>query len=60
MEEAGHETQNTARKNAELEELWASNTAEESQNAGMLGYHNAIRFLHKKTQEDNNVKRDEY
>ena len=33
---------------------------QESQNAGMLCYHAAIRSLHRKTQEDYNVRRAEY
>ena len=35
-------------------------TAQEVGNAGKLDYHNVIRSLHKKTQEDYDVKRAEY
>ena len=52
MEEARHDGQRTEQKKADLEELWAINTAQELQNSGMLRYHDAIRSLREKPQED--------
>ena len=52
--------QRTAQKKAELEELWAKNTAQELGNEDMLLYHNAICFLHERTQEDYNIKKVQY
>ena len=55
MEEARHDGQRMTQKNAELKELWATNTVQESRNAGMLRYHGAMLSLHEKAQEDYNA-----
>ena len=60
MEDAGHDGQSMTQKKSELEELRATNTIQELRYAGMLLYHNAIRSLHGKMQEDYNVKRAKY
>ena len=52
MDEFARYGQDIPRKKAELEELWATNTAQESQNASMLRYHDTILSLHEKAQKD--------
>ena len=50
MEEFARYKQDLPRKKAELDELWATNTVQESQNASMLRYHGIILLLHEKAQ----------
>ena len=57
MEEFARYGQDMPLKKAKLEELWSTNTAQESQNASMLRYHDTILLLHEKAQEDYEDKR---
>ena len=52
--------QRTTQKKSELEELWATNAAQELRYVHMLPYHGAIRTLYEKAQEDYDVEKAEY
>ena len=60
MEEARHDGQLMTQKNAELKELWATNTVQELRNSSRLCYQTVFCSLHKKMQEDYDVKRAKY